>query len=284
MFYLLLSILSATSLFIIFKLFEKFGIDNSQAIVVNYLSAAVLGFLFIPAGQISEIAHQNWLFLAFVIGTLFLFLFRLMAVTSQKMGIATATVANKMGVVIPVCAAVYLYDDTITFLKTIGVVLALAGVYLCSQKDNKIKIEKKYLLLPIVLFLGSGVSDTLIKYTEHFYLNERSTGLFIPCVFGFSASAGIIDLIRMNKIKITKKNLLWGLILGIPNYGSIYFLMKTISVKEVQSSVIFPVNNVGIVVVSALAAFALFRENLTKENWVGIGISVFAIILIAVSA
>lgn len=281
MIYLFSSILCATALFLIFKLFEKNNVDNDRGIVVNYIVASVLGFLFVPFEKIKDIPHQDWIFHAAVTGALFLFLFRLIAITSQKIGISATTVANKMGVVIPVTAAVFLYNDTLTLLKVAGILLALAGVYLSSRKDNSLQVEKKYIFFPVILFIGSGFSDTLIKYTEHFYLNEENTLLFIPCLFGFSALTGLIDLAARGIFYFHRKNILWGIILGIPNYGSIYFLMKAL--KEMPSSVIFPVNNMGIVAASSIAAFFLFKENLSRTNWLGILISLAAILLIAIS-
>lgn len=281
MIYLLSSIVCATALFLIFKLFEKNKVNNASAIAVNYLAASVIGFSFTPLEKIKEIPYQDWIFPAAITGALFLFLFRLIAVTSQKIGISATTVAHKMGVVIPVTAAVFLYNDTMTFPKVAGILLALAGVYLSSRKEISIQVEKKYLFFPAILFAGSGFSDTLIKYTEHFYLNEESMLLFIPCLFGFSALTGIFSLAAGRNFHFSGKDILWGIILGIPNYGSIYFLMKAL--KEMPSSIIFPINNMGIVAASSIAAFFLFKENLSKINWIGIIISLAAILLIAIS-
>jgi uncharacterized membrane protein len=48
-----------------------------------------------------------------------------------------------------------------------------------------------------------------------------------------------------------------------------------------QSSAIIPINNMGIVLFSSLAAFVLFKEKLSLINWMGILLAIGAIALIA---
>lgn len=46
--YLILSIVTASSLYAIFKMFSRFGINNLHAITINYFTAFTLGFLLSP--------------------------------------------------------------------------------------------------------------------------------------------------------------------------------------------------------------------------------------------
>ena len=103
MIYLVISIAISSTLFVIFKLFEIFKIDTLQAIVVNYLVAAILGFYLseLPV-NIAEITHQSWFIGALILGVLFITVFHLMAVTSQRNGLSVASVASKMSLIIGV--------------------------------------------------------------------------------------------------------------------------------------------------------------------------------------
>ena len=71
-----------------------------------------------------------------------------------------------------------------------------------------------------------------------------------------------------------------GLVLGLPNYFSIYLIMRAISDNVLQSSVLYPVVNVGVVLGSTLCAFFFFSEKLSLTNWLGIALSIAAIALI----
>jgi len=82
------------------------------------------------------------------------------------------------------------------------------------------------------------------------------------------------------------KPLIWGIMLGISNFGSIYFLIRTLNHRSPQgniidSSIVFGVNNTGIVVLSVFTGFIVFREKLKRINWIGVGLALVAIIIFA---
>jgi multidrug transporter EmrE-like cation transporter len=87
--------------------------------------------------------------------------------------------------------------------------------------------------------------------------------------------------IRREKFEF--KSLLGGIALGIPNYYSTYYLLEALHSKTLESSVLYPLNNLGIVVVCAVSAYLLFREKLSAINLAGIFLSLVAIALIAFS-
>ena len=136
----------------------------------------------------------------------------------------------------------------------------------------------------MVLFVGTGLLDTLMKFTQSVLLSEDQFSMFSSILFTVAGVLGsLVLLISMigGKNKFAFKNVVAGVALGIPNYGSIYFLLQTFEQSTMDSSEIIPINNMGIVAVSALAAFVIFREKLSGLNWVGIGISILAIALIS---
>ena len=75
---------------------------------------------------------------------------------TQKVGISITTVANKMSLIIPVSAAIVLYEDKLTFVKVIAFLLALVGIYLSSTKAGQLSFDKRYLWIIIIIFLGRG--------------------------------------------------------------------------------------------------------------------------------
>lgn len=290
MIYLLLSVVFTTSLILIFKYFEKYKIITIQAIVVNYITASSLG-LFYNKGAIgiAYISEQPWAMTAMILGVVFIGIFNLIAITTQKLGVSVATVANKMSLVIPVFAAIYLYHDSVNILKILGIIIALAAVYLTSKKqkedqDPEIKKHPSMLYLPLIVFIGSGCIDTLINYSQVNYLKPDDMDIFISICFASAAFTGIIILLYrflFLKKRFQFKSIIAGVVLGIPNYFSIYYLLKALDNKTFESSVLFPLNNMGIVALSSVYALLFFKEKLSRSNWVGIILSLFAIALIA---
>ncbi len=291
MIYIFLSILGATLIFVIFKWFSVKRIDTFQAIVVNYFVAAFCGIII--SGNIPDIKLESaWFPYSIAIGFMFITIFTVMALTTQKVGVSAAAVASKMSVVVPVIAAAFLYGDTFGTIKIIGIFVALIAVYLTTRKDRTNKNSKlissgELILLPIILFIGTGLIDTSIKFVQHFKLQEGERETFISSLFLTAAIAGTLLMVIRNisvKNKFKASSLLGGLVLGIPNYFSLFFLMKALEAPGIESSVIFPIINVGIVALSALVAVLIFKERPSRINFIGIILSFIAIIIITYSS
>jgi len=220
---------------------------------------------------------------AFVLGLTFISTFFVFALSSQKVGVALTSVASKMSVIIPVIAGLILLGEQMNVLSSLGVAIALIAFYLTLGKGANSSFPRKYLFLPLLLFLGNGTNDTLMKYAEFHYVSDSNNLiLFLSVIFLTALVMGIIiSLIRYGKEKyrIQPKNILAGIILGLLNFGSTFYILKCMGLYD--SSVVFPITNAGIVSLSALIGFYFFREKLSKKNWAGIVLAILAIILIA---
>ncbi len=283
---LLLSIVSSTIIFVVFKLFSKYGINTLHAIVVNYMVACCCGIFFQESEtDLFKVAEFPWFPFALGLGALFITVFNLMAITTQKSGLSVISVATKMSVVIPIIFGLLYYKESLGVLKFFGIILALAAVYLASIKTKEgLTIKASNFIFPILVFLGSGIIDTALKYLEGEYVSKNDTPIFSATIFASAASLGILLLVFhavQGKFQFQFKNVLGGIALGIPNYFSVYFLVQALRSGIFESSGIFTVNNVAIVMVSTFVGILLFKEKLLPKNWVGIGLAVLGILLIA---
>ncbi len=289
MIYLLLSILSSTIIFVVFRLYKKYGVNTLQAIIINYFIACTVGFFGYIENieDLARIPSESWFTGIIILGALFITVFNLAAITTQRSGLSVVSVATKMSLAIPVFFGIFIYNESLGFLKITGIVLALAAVYLSSIKTKKgISIKRENLIFPLLVFIGSGVIDTTINYLENFYVSENDVGLFSSSIFGIAGIIGTLILIGqafLGKLKITWRNIAGGIALGIPNYFSIYFLVLALRSPGFENSVIFTLNHVGIVLASTILGIVLFKEVLLKKNWIGIALAVLSIILVASS-
>jgi len=285
--YLLFSILASTLLFVIFNLFGKYKINTLQAIVVNYFTAFTTGILSSNTSfNISKIINEKWFLGAIILGVLFVSIFNVMALTAQRNGLSVASVASKMSVIIPVLFGLYAYNESLSIQKGIGTILALIAVYLTSIKATKSTIKATNLWLPFLLFLGSGIIDTTIKYIETTYVSKNGIPIFSATIFGIAGLIGLSILFgqRIQKqFKFDYRSIIGGVILGIVNYYSIYTLLKALQFEGFESSTIFTINNISIVMLSTLLGLAFFKEKLSTKNWIGIIITIIAIILITLA-
>ena len=278
------TILLFNILIIIFKMFEKYKVDNLQALIVNYLTAAGCSYFFLEQDlSLNNVLNSDWLYHAMIIGTLFIIVFNFYAFGTQKVGIAVTTVANKMSLIIPVCAALILYpNEEFTSLKGIAFILALIGIYLSSTKAGKLSFDKKYLWLIILVFVGQGISDAIFNdFAQSFKeVLEKESYLFFMTLFIIASISGILILSGKSfkgRKPLKLKSIFWGIIFGIPNFFSLLFFLRALSDPNLNSSIVFPLVSMGVIVSSSFIGMLIFKEKLSRNNWIGILLSICAI-------
>jgi drug/metabolite transporter (DMT)-like permease len=288
MLFLIGSIILTSYLTLSFKVTERQQINTLQAIVFNYVTCVITGSLFNRHFPVNaEAMHQPWFLWALLMGAIFISTFNIVGFTTQQLGVSVASVANKLSLVIPFVFSVWLYNEPLTMLKLLGILLALIAVYLTVQRDNNRpgkKVNKWLLGLPVLLFAGSGLLDTIIKYTEQRFLDGSNNNDFLITAFTSAASFGLIllfILVVTGRQLFDYRAMLAGVAIGVPNYFSIWCLVTVLKQYAGNSSAIIPINNMGIVLFSSVAAWLLFKERLSLINWLGIILSVCAIALIA---
>jgi len=283
MIWLILNILVSGILYLIFRLFPKYKVDNLVAVIVNYLTASTLGLLMMDTA-IAGVISRPWFPIAFCMGIFFIFIFLLMAESSQVNGISMTSVANKMSLIIPVIAGIFLYNESITWLMITGIILALVRVILTSIKDKSMALSKNGTFILILIFFGSGLIDIMMKYMQHHYLSENEGAAFVMVIFMAAAIFGLLWMLLTQRDRFrnfNKASIVGGIALGIPNFGSIYFLILALEKSGLQSSVLYPINNMGIVGISALFGILIFKEKINLINFIGILLAIAAIALIA---
>ncbi len=284
MIYITLSVIQSVLILITFKLFDRFRIDNLQAIVVNYIVAGFFGFAISRTKwEPGTIIHFDWFQTALFLGVLFICTFFLFALSSQKIGVAVTSVTSKMSLVIPVVASMFLFGEPLNLLRIAGIIIALAAFYLTFRQKDSVKLHARYAWIPLLVFAGNGLVDTTMKYADHHFIRNDLI-LFLAVVFSTSfliGSAILVIRIIYKKVYIQWKHIGGGVFLGMINFGSTYYMLKAISVFE--SSVVFPVTNAAIVGFSGLVGYFGFREKLNWINWLGIILALLAILIIAKS-
>jgi drug/metabolite transporter (DMT)-like permease len=294
MLYLVVGILCNIILLLILKSFQKFKVSSFPAIIVNYIMAGCISLLFTSPKSVYIEATHLWL-PSLALGALFCSIFFLISLTIERNGVSVATVSNKMSVVIPVILAFIIYKDSPHLLKILGIIMALLSVFLVSSSSvnqtadatSSIKPNKIKALLPLAVFFGSGMIDSIVNYVQKKLVHsEIETACFSGLSFFAAALIGMIAFMFFYKDKSKldiKRTLIAGTILGLPNYFSIYFIMKAIDANFIESSVLYPLLNVAVVLGSTLGAYLFFAEKLSFKNIAGIALSVLAIALIALA-
>ena len=288
LFNLIAAAIFSTLLFVILNYFHRWKIQNLQGLTVNYLTASAFAFF--------SNYEQNCKALSGIqvtgppalgIGLLFILVFYTTALTTQKAGIAAASIASKMSMVLPITAGIYLYNDHLTSLRVIGIILAIVALYLSSKSTNsesELNKSKRAWIFPLLLFFGCGIIDTSIKISQQYIMNPENEQLYYSLLFGCAGLFGLIAMLY-NRIKNKKifelRSLFAGVLLGIVNYYSLLFLVRCLAEPGAESALIFALVNMLVVILSAITAFLVFKQKLTKENLSSIALALLAIFILS---
>ncbi|MBL4653273.1 MAG: DMT family transporter [Flavobacteriales bacterium] len=286
---ILITVLLFSLLIIFFKLFERYNVVSLHAISINYLFAAGCGFSFSEQPfNFVVITQSNWILHSIAIGCMFIFVFNLLAIGTQKVGITISTVANKMSLVIPVIFSLIFYSsDIVNSLKITGIILALTGVYFSSTNNGKLAFDKRYLWLIATIFFVQGIADITFNHAQKTSVQPQEMETFFGTLFLVAGLAGILAAlprIITKKVKLKPNALLFGILVGIPNYLTLQFFFEALNTPGLEPSIVYPLVSMGVVLTSAIAGLVFFKEKLSLTNWLGIGLAILAIGTLAYSA
>lgn len=286
--YLIIHILFALGMFISLKIINIKGLNKFLAITINYIIALIFTLITYkyPISTITDYYSTNLILASLWVGILFIVSFILMIFSTERAGIGLTTALNKMAVVIPVSVGiVYLgQHDNIPF-KLVGIALALASFVLILYKKETEKKKLSSLLLPLSVFLVSGLIDTSMELTNTILITQKfEIELFLMGIFATASFIGILTIVSdrlwiKTKEKFSYKTILWGSIMGIFNF--LVSKMILINVGLMGGSVVFPVHNAAVVSLTALIGVMFFKEKFSAKQWAGVALAVISVIMIA---
>lgn len=284
MIYLLGSIFLSAFLTIGFKICQRLNISTFQVIVFNYITCITTGAIITGNSPFeSTVLQKPWLPWAVVLGCCFILFFNLTARTVKTSGVAIAGVATKISLFIPFLFSVYYFGEPAGVVRFAGVAIAMGSVVMIcypSQTNNLQTSGRLTFLLPLILVLGTGFQDTLIKYSEQVHVPPQDVDAFLTTCFVVAGTVGVLLMgiaLATGKIRLQPKAIPSGIAIGIPNYFSIWCMIAMLKFYPGASSVAIPINNMGILMVNTIVGYVVMKEKLPRVNMAGIGLAILAI-------
>ncbi|AMR33065.1 transporter [Mucilaginibacter sp. PAMC 26640] len=282
MLYVFLSVCCSIVVSVLLKLARRYSIHIFQAITWNYLMAiALTWFFFKPQLQTLQ-APPVTLYVA--VGVLLPLIFLIMASSVRIAGIVRTDVAQRLSLFIPLLAAFLWFGEPVTPLKIIGMVIGIAAI-LCSipwqkQTANRKVVSNAWIYL-VVVFCGYGAIDILFKQVAAFKAVPYTTSLFLIYILALLiALSGLCYQVVSKKVRISWPHIMFGLILGVANFGNILFYLKAHQALSANPSVVFSAMNIGVITAGAIVGLVVFKERLSLLNKIGIGLAIIAIVII----
>jgi len=282
MIYILLSVSCSVTVAVLLKLARRYKINVLQAVLWNYLVAIILGFIFFKPELNAVFLKPSLLQVS--LGVLLPLLFLILAKSVRNIGIVKTDIAQRLSLFIPIIASLYLFGDKFNGLKIAGLLIGFTAIILTLLRKSEVKSERANYLIPAMVFVGFGVIDVMFKKLATNIVVPYTTALIgIFCISFIVSLFVILYTVLLKKQKVELVNFLCGSILGLFNFGNIIFYMKAHRVMADHPSTVFAAMNMGVIVVGTLIGVILFKEKISKLNYLGIGMALIAIILITLS-
>lgn len=277
MYTLIISIACSVAVSVLLKLARRNNVQIDQAIAVNYVVAAGLCLLIFRPSPASLLSPTTpWWILA-ALGVLLPTIFLAMAGAVRHAGIVLSDAAQRLSLFIPLIAAFLLFDEAASYNKLAGISLALIALacllFRPSAHTNSGETGKTISLL-LAVWLGYGTIDILFKQLA------KSGAAFSSSLFVAFGLAGVLIFLYLlaRRTEWKRRNLVAGLVLGVLNFGNIYFYIRAHQVFPQNPTLVFSAMNIGVISLGTLVGAGLFKEKLSWVNVLGIVLAVAAIV------
>jgi len=301
---LAVAVLCSVGIGMVFKHAGRVQLNRMVLLTVNYAAAVGVGALLLMGGgrtiQRGLTLSPALVLLSAGVGALLIAGFFILAVATDEAGMSLATGVMRVSVVIPFLASWGIWNETPSVGQGAGMALACAAFFLIAWKERRPEptlvtnasvsgeraspvgaVDWRAFGILTLTFCMGGAVDLSMKTFEEGFGAANSRVLFLMGAFGvaFVIGATIVGRQMLQRgHRPERRTVWWGLLLGILNYGSLEFLLRAVAV--LPGTVVFPANNIGIMVLAAFVGVFFWDERLSRMNTIGIVVAVVALILL----
>ena len=279
MFLLCCSILGSAMISVVMRLSQGKVKANTAMLSVNYLTCMVCAMCFTGVNQLfpAEPGIGRTLWMGGLNGGVYLGSLILIQYNVRRNGVVLQSVFSKLGdMLVPLAISILFFGERPGALQILGAILAIGAILAMNLDKNKQASVSMVALL--LLFFWDGFSGAMSKIYEEVGTSALSSQ-FLLYTFGSAFLLSIV-LVIVRKEKPGKWELLFGALVGIPNYFSSRFLLMALD--SVPAVVAYPLRSVSIIVVVTLTGVFVFREKLRKRQWWAIAAVLAAVALLSI--
>lgn len=283
--YLILAICSSAALTLVLKWFRNPKGTRYGIVLGNYLTCTLTAFLQMPAKGRFYVVSPSTLLMSCISG--FLFLAGLLCMQSSvRINGATLTSAfSRLGMLIPLLAGFLFFGEVPAPLQVAGLLFAVSAIIVLNlpektENDHETGQTRVTLWLLLLTLLACGSSDGMSKVFERLGDHSEDTRYFF---FLFLTASLLTGALSVEEKKRTGKairfsELAAGVLAGIPNYFSSYFLLKALI--RLPAMLVYPVFSVGTILLVMGAGALFFKERLGRRQWIGLVMILIALVLL----
>ena len=273
MLFLLLAICSSAMISIMMRLSSHKVSGNYSVLAVNYLTCSLLGAGY-TGFRLAPAVFGFPLTLAFglISGVLYLASLVMFQTNTRKRGVVLPAVFMKLGLLVPMAASVLLFGETPTAVQIVGFVIALGAIVLINLEKG----SGSFGFGLILMLLLSGGADVMAKFFD-VWCPQSLSDLYLFYTFATAFALCLVLVVRSHE-RPGMKELLYGILIGVPNFFSAKFLLA--SLNSLPAVVVYPSFSVGTLLLVTLTGVAVFHERLRRHQWIALAAILAALILL----
>lgn len=260
----------------LFKWSQRRGCYAPMVVSVNYLVlAASLAIYYGLRGEL--FLTPPILMVGTVTGAIFIVSMLAMTRALEIADVGAVLTSFRLAILLPIVAAVWLWNETATASQLAGILLALISLVLMTWgKNGSSRDSRGHLLLIFLVFILQGLSQICIHWVHHAGLDaQRQLVLLVTAL-----TAGLFgSLYILGKgQRPTGKDLTMGAGIGLFNLVALMAILTALS--KIQGTIFFPLQGCAVVIMDNLFAHFIWRESLSRSALAGAGLGALSMLLI----
>jgi drug/metabolite transporter (DMT)-like permease len=276
MIYLVLTILGSLLTSVVLKVNETRGGNRFVVAGMNYTVAALLA---LAMGGLDHLGiGGGWIALGLLTGAGFIGGFLLLMQGIGMIGLAIPTSDARLSMLIPVSGSILLFGEYPSGPQIVGVGAGIAAFIMLGaaqrRRGSGEKLDLTAIGILVALFTIVGCTDFSMKAAQAQGIHKDAYAFWIF----LSAAACCWIAVVVRRPRLLGSDLMLGIVLGIPNYFSVYFLL--LALRDLHASVVFPTVSAGGVIAVTATAVIFWREHPNRTAWIGIALAAVAVALL----
>ena len=250
--------------------------NNLSMLAVNYIMCTFLAWVYTGFGSLYPVVGGSQTAAVFgaVNGVLYLVGFVLLQRNIRTNGVVLSATFIKLGLLVSMAVSVVFFGERPEIWQWAGFALAVTAIVLMNYRPGEGKAGNLAGLL--LLLLAGGGGDAMSKVFEELG-NPALSDYFLVVTFG-TALLFCLILCKAGKEKMGRWEVLFGLLIGIPNFFSAKFLLGAL--QDIAAVIVYPVYSVATILTVTVTGVLVFREKLEKKQWLALGMILVALVLL----
>ncbi len=289
MIFLILAIGAGLAVSVIFKLVGSRKVDRLTFITTNYAAGGLtaLVVLLIGGADMDVASDPGLMTFGIAGGAVYIAGFMVFSWAVQVIGVAVVVGVLRTSIVLAFLASWLVWNEEPSGAQFVGMFIAVSAFFLIAKLDEPTgsttsgPSRKTRFIVLVILFFAVGAVDVSLKAFNEWFADDFHVTVFAWLVFSSAAAYGLVTIAVRGLLYgkwPDKRSVGWGVALGIITFGSIDFLVRALDV--LPATFVLPVNGIAGTIVAAALGVLVWREHVSRLNWVGIGMAATALVLL----